>query len=121
MSGSFYICVQHPISVGTEGSQVSDSHISGKWGNILTKGCVYFLYSPISGSFDLLICSHQVRDQSFFIIWARVEGIYGGVGLYGFRENRGGSFFANRVPWGSYRKLNANLQPMRGGIIRKYY
>lgn len=52
MSGSFYICVQHPISVGTEGSQVSDSHISGKWGTILTKGCVYFLYSPISGSFD---------------------------------------------------------------------
>ena len=77
MSGSFYICVQHPISVGTEGSQVSDSHISGKWGNILTKGCVYFLYSPISGSFDLLICSHQVRDQSFFIPWARVEGMEG--------------------------------------------
>lgn len=114
MSGSFYICVQHPISVGTEGSQVSDSHISGKWGNILTKGCVYFLYSSISGSFDLLICSHQVRDQSFFITWARVEGMEGG-GLHGFRENRGGSFVANRVSWGIFRKLNANLQPMRGG------
>ena len=37
------------------------------------------------------------------------------MGLHGFRENRGGSFVANRVPWGSYRKLNANLQPMRGG------
>lgn len=78
MSGSFYICVQHPISVGTEGSQVSDSHISNKWSNILTKGHVYFLYSPISGSFDLLICSHQVRDQPFFITWARVEGMEGG-------------------------------------------
>lgn len=115
MSGSFYICVQHPISVGTEGSQVSDSHISGKWGNILTKGCVYFLYSSISGSFDLLICSHQVRDQSFFITWARVEGMEGGGGYMVSGRIEGGSFVANRVSWGIFRKLNANLQPMRGG------
>lgn len=54
MSGSFYICVQHPISVGTEGSQVSDSHISGKWGNILTKGCVNI--SCTAQSLVVLIC-----------------------------------------------------------------